>query len=389
MATQAGWATEAPAVNNTASFEIEDATSAKVALDSNELSGIGLPRIVGNSAALRRVLGMVRIVAPTDATVLIQGETGTGKELIAEAIHKCSDRSNGPFVKVNCAAIPAGLLESELFGHERGAYTGAVARCIGRFERANRGTLFLDEIGDLPLELQPKLLRVIQERQFERLGGAATLHTDVRVICATHRNLNEMVEERQFRADLFYRLSVFPIELPPLRERPEDIRLLVHHFAMDYAARMNKRITSISEQSMTALVRHSWPGNVRELQNFIERSVILATGAVLNGSLPEPTRTTHDDSQGPKLSAPVTLEQAERSHILQTLQQTEGVVGGQNGAAAKLGLPRTTLIAKMKRLGINASQRSEHSGALAPMSSVYGNAMQKDRAIARLVFTEL
>jgi formate hydrogenlyase transcriptional activator len=317
-----------------------------------------LPHIIGSSAALLRVVGLVRLVAPTDATILINGETGTGKELIAEAIHMCSDRSNGPFVKVNCAAIPAGLLESELFGHERGAYTGAVSRGIGRFERANRGTLFLDEIGDLPLELQPKLLRVMQERQFERLGGATTVHTDVRVISATHRNLPEMVDERQFRADLFYRLSVFPIETPPLRDRPEDIRLLVHHFAMNYAARMRKPITDISEEFMAGLARHSWPGNVRELQNFIERSVILTTGAVLNGSPPEPTRTTHDDSQGPESSAPVTLEQAERSHILQTLQQTEGVVGGQNGAAAKLGLPRTTLIAKMKRLGINASQRS-------------------------------
>ncbi len=270
---------------------------------------------------------------------------------LAEAIHKGSNRSNGPFVKVNCAAIPAGLLESELFGHERGAYTGAVARGIGRFERANGGTLFLDEIGDLPLELQPKILRVMQERQFERLGGTATIHTDVRVICATHRNLIEMVNERQFRADLFYRLSVFPIELPPLRDRPEDIRLLVQHFARDYAARMRKRITAISEEFMAALARHCWPGNVRELQNFIERSVILATGAVLNGSLPELTYR-------PNLSAPVTLEQADRSHILQTLQQTEGVVGGPNGAAARLGMPRTTLISKMRRLGINPFQRS-------------------------------
>src|ERR1700686_3961991 len=260
MATQAGWATEAPAVNNTASFEIEDVTPAKVALDSDELYGTGLPRIVGNSDTLRRVLDMVRIVAPTDATVLINGETGTGKELIAEAIHKCSERSNGPFVKVNCAAIPAGLLESELFGHERGAYTGAVARSIGRFERANRGTLFLDEIGDLPLELQPKLLRVVQERQFERLGGAATIHADVRVICATHRNLVEMVDERHFRADLFYRLSVFPVELPPLRDRPEDIRLLVQHFAMDYAGRMQKPIRAISEKFIEALECHPWPG---------------------------------------------------------------------------------------------------------------------------------
>jgi formate hydrogenlyase transcriptional activator len=301
---------------------------------------------------------MVRIVAPTDATVLINGETGTGKELIAEAVHKRSTRSNGPFVKVNCAAIPAALLESELFGHERGAYTGAIARTIGRFERANRGTLFLDEIGDLPLELQPKLLRVIQERQFERLGGAATIHTDVRLICATHRNLDEMVNERQFRADLFYRLSVFPIELPPLRDRPEDIALLVRHFAMHYAARMRKPITAISEDFMAVLMRHSWPGNVRELQNLIERSVILSTGVVLSGSLSELTYTRPEDSKSPELSAPVTLEEAERSHILQALQQTRGLVGGRNGAAAKLGLPRTTLIAKMSRLGISPSQGS-------------------------------
>jgi formate hydrogenlyase transcriptional activator len=351
MAAQTCCASEVPAVNHSVSIEIEDTTSAKVALDSDELRGCGLPRIVGNSAALSRVLDMVRIVAPTDATVLINGETGTGKELIAEAIHQCSDRSSGPFVKVNCAAIPAGLLESELFGHERGAYTGAVARSIGRFERAHRGTLFLDEIGDLPLELQPKILRVLQERQFERLGGAATIHTDVRVICATHQNLVEMTDKREFRADLFYRLSVFPIELPPLRHRPEDIRFLVHHFVMDYAARMNKRITAISEEFMTALVRHSWPGNVRELQNFIERSVILSTGAVLSGSLPQVTGTL-------KLSAAVTLEEAERSHILQTLDQTDGMVGGRNGAAARLGLPRTTLIGKMKRLGINTGQSS-------------------------------
>src|SRR5712671_3677554 len=228
MAAQTSWASEAPAVNHNACFEIEDATPANVAPNSDELSGSGLLRIIGNSAALRRVLGMV----------WINGETGTGKELIAEAIHKCSDRSNGPFVKVNCAAIPAGLLESELFGHERGAYTGACTRSMGRFERANKGTLFLDEIGDIPLELQPKLLRVIQEKQFERLGGSATIHTDVRVICATHRDLTEMIEERQFRTDLFYRLSVFPIELPPLRERPEDSQLLVRHFAMSYADRM-------------------------------------------------------------------------------------------------------------------------------------------------------
>jgi formate hydrogenlyase transcriptional activator len=261
---------------------------------------------------------------------------------------------------VNCAAIPAGLLESELFGHERGAYTGAVARGIGRFERAHRGTLFLDEIGDLPLELQPKILRVMQERQFERLGSGATIHTDVRVICATHRNLAAMIEQGQFRADLFYRLSVFPIGLPPLRERPEDIRLLVRHFAMDYAARMQKPIAAIAEEFVAALEHHSWPGNVRELQNFIERSVILSTGAVLNGSLPELTHTN--------LSAPVTLEQAQRSHILQTLQQTNGVIGGRDGAAARLGVPRTTLISRMRRLGINHGQSSStQAGAAAPV----------------------
>src|SRR5258708_15531987 len=228
------WASEVPAVSHTASFEIEDAKPAKGALDSNELVGKGLPRIIGTSAAFQRVLAMVRVVAPTDATVLINGETGTGKELIAEAIHKCSHRSKSPFVKINCAAIPAGLLESELFGHERGAFTGAVTRSLGRFERANRGTLFLDEIGDLPLELQPKLLRVMQEREFERLGSAATIHTDVRVICATHRNLVEMITERQFRADLFYRLRVFPIELPPLPGRPQDIPFFPPHFSLDY-----------------------------------------------------------------------------------------------------------------------------------------------------------
>jgi len=350
MSVGTSWAVEAPAIIHNACFEIGDARAEKIVLDNSERRG--LSGIIGNSAALHRAVHMVRVVAPTDSTVLIQGETGTGKELIAEAIHMCSDRSAGPFVKVNCAAIPAGLLESELFGHERGAYTGAFTRSIGRFERANKGTLFLDEIGDLPLELQPKLLRVMQERQFERLGGAATIRTDLRVICATHRNLNEMVEERQFRTDLFYRLSVFPIELPPLRGRLEDIRLLVQHFARDYADRMQKPIGAIAEEFMAALERHSWPGNVRELQNFVERSVILATGAVLNGSLPALTYTVPDGSKKPKSSAPVTLEDAERSHILQTLQQTEGVVGGPNGAAARLGLPRMTLNSKMRQLDI-------------------------------------
>jgi formate hydrogenlyase transcriptional activator len=334
-----------PAINCDRFLEIEDTKPAKTLLDNSELRGDGLPRIIGDGAALQRALRLVRVVAPTDSTVLIQGETGTGKELIAEAIHKCSDRSSGPFVKVNCAAIPSGLLESELFGHERGAYTGAMGRSIGRFERAHRGTLFLDEVGDLPLELQPKLLRVIQDRQFERLGGSTTIHSNVRLLCATHRNLAEMTKGRKFRADLFYRLNVFPIELPPLRERPKDIRLLVRYFVMHYADRLGKPITAISEEFMAALARHSWPGNVRELQNFIERCVILSTGVVLSGSPP-------GLGYVPKLSAPVTLDEAKRSHILQTLRQTEGMVGGPKGAAARLGVPRSTLIAKMKRLGI-------------------------------------
>jgi len=389
MVAQTSWISEALSVNHNASFEFEDVTSA---LDGNELCGNGLPRIVGRSSALRRVLGLVQVVAPTQATVLINGETGTGKELIAEAIHKSSDRSNGPFVKVNCAAIPAGLLESELFGHERGAYTGAITRGIGRFERANGGTLFLDEIGDLPLELQPKLLRVIQERQFERLGGAATIRTDVRLICATHRNLVDMVHQRQFRADLFYRLSVFPIELPALRDRREDLRLLVQHFVMDYAARMQKRITAISEEFMSALARHSWPGNVRELQNFIERSVILSTDGVLSGSLTDFTQTTLDGSTRSKTSMAVILEQpggahfvpplrepegaiggrniaaarpsrrtlaqAEREHISEVLQMTNGLVAGKGGAAEVLGLPASTLRNRMKKLGIRPSAAS-------------------------------
>ena len=367
MATPAKWTTDMPILNRFPSFGIEDGASAKVKADPHEFSGRGLPRIIGDSPALQRVLAMVRLVAPTGSTVLISGETGTGKELIAEAIHKCSDRPKGPFVKVNCAAIPAGLLESELFGHERGAFTGAVRRSIGRFERANHGTLFLDEIGDLPLELQPKLLRVLQEKQFERLGNSATIHTDVRVVCATNRNLLEMVNERQFRADLFYRLSVFPIELPPLRERPEDIRLLAHHFAMVYAARMGRRFTSISEGFMEGLAQHTWPGNIRELQNFLERTAILSTGAVLSGSLPVPAprnissgtaQTGSFPERRPDSSKSDLLAEAQRTLILQVLEQAEGVVGGRNGAAARLGMRRTTLISKMQRLGINHKQNS-------------------------------
>lgn len=295
MAASANWAIELPALDNPASAEIE-----------SEASRRGLSRIVGNSAALRHVLDTVRVVAPTDSTVLIHGETGTGKELIAEAIHLLSGRSKRPLVKVNCAAIPAGLLESELFGHERGAYTGAIARGIGRFERANRGTLLLDEIGDLPLELQPKILRVMQEKEFERLGGKTTIHSNVRVVCATHRNLAEMVEKRQFRADLFYRLSVFPIELPPLRERPDDVRALAQQFIRDYAARMNKPVKGISEEFMDALMRYSWPGNIRELQNCIERSLILSTGTLLEGSSADLTGV-------PEISGGETLEHLQHS----------------------------------------------------------------------------
>jgi formate hydrogenlyase transcriptional activator len=350
MSTQARWAPQLPpAFYNEPSGE--DAVLANAKLDHHELPGSFSPRIVGNSAVLRRALGLARTVAPTDATVLINGETGTGKELIAEAIHHGSNRSAGPFVKVNCAAIPAGLLESELFGHERGAYTGAVARGIGRFERANRGTLFLDEIGDLPLELQPKILRVIQEREFERLGSCTTIRTDVRVICATHRNLTEMVDKREFRADLFYRLTVFPIELPPLRARGEDIRLLVHHFAKHYAGRMRRPITAVAEEFIVGCTRHSWPGNIRELQNFIERSVILSDGPVLTGSLSDLGYTQ-------AASETATLKEAESSHILETLRETGGVVGGPNGAAARLGMRRTTLIYKMQRLGLNRRQRT-------------------------------
>jgi formate hydrogenlyase transcriptional activator len=355
MAAQTCWADEVPTVNHNASFEAEDSASAQVALDNNESCAGGLPRIVGNSAALRHVLGMVRVVAPTDATVLINGETGTGKELIAEAIHRCSDRSKGPFVKVNCAAIPAGLLESELFGHERGAYTGAFARSIGRFERANRGTLFLDEIGDLPLELQPKLLRVIQERQFERLGGATTIHTDVRVICATNRNLGEMVDEREFRADLFYRLSVFPIELPPLRDRPDDVLLLAKYFIDRYATKAGKIIRNIERKTVEWLQAYDWPGNIRELQNVVERAVILCDGETFaideSWLRPEPRGASR-----PQVPLAATLVNKEREMIEAALEESHGRISGPSGAAGRLGMPRTTLESKIRSLRIDKHQ---------------------------------
>ena len=304
--------------------------------------------IVGTSAALKAALKQVEVVAPTESTVLIVGETGTGKELIARAIHTISSRSSRAFVKLNCAAIPSGLLESELFGHEKGAFTGAVAQRIGRFELAHGGTLFLDEVGDIPLELQPKLLRVLQEHEFERLGSTRTQHVDVRLVAATNRNLEQMVADKQFREDLYFRLNVFPIRIPPLRERPGDIPLLVRFYMDTYAQRMNKRIETIPEEAMAALCRYSWPGNVRELQNLIERAVIMTPGNVLQIQI-------HELQPSGPIASTVggTLEDAERQRILQALQETGAVIGGRDGAAARLGLKRTTLLSKMQRLGIS------------------------------------
>jgi formate hydrogenlyase transcriptional activator len=309
-------------------------------------------QLIGSSQGMRRVLNSVRMVAPTDSAVLIQGETGTGKELIARAVHDQSPRRHEPFVTVNCAAIPSGLLESELFGHERGAYTGALNSATGRFQLAHQGTLFLDEIGDMPLELQPKLLRVLQEQEFERLGSTRTIRVDVRIVAATNRDLSTMVQERRFRADLFYRLHVFPISLPPLRERRDDIPLLVRHFVEKYADRMNKQIHSIPEDVMEALKNHSWPGNIRELQNFIERSTILTSGPVLNAPLGDLRHDLGRPAEAPAPGGKLTLADAERAHILEVLRQVDWVVGGHRGAAVRLGLPRTTLLHRMHKLGI-------------------------------------
>ena len=316
--------------------------------------------IVGKGASLRRLLKEVETVAPTDSTVLIYGETGTGKELIARAIHNLSKRQPRSFVKLNCAAIPTGLLESELFGHEKGAFTGAIAQRIGRFELANQGTVFLDEIGEIPLELQPKLLRVLQEREFERLGSSRTLRTDARLIAATNRDLDAMVKDQKFREDLFYRLNVFPLHVPPLRERPEDIPLLVRHFADQFARRANKTIETIPSDTMKALCRYHWPGNIRELQNVIERAVIVSTGPVLRvpvGDLrqrPQPSRTEigSGEAREPKNIRSV-LEEAERKQIIDVLQETNWVVAGPNGAAIRLGMKRSTLQFHMQKLGIS------------------------------------
>jgi len=308
--------------------------------------------IVGESTGLRRVLKEIATVAPTDATVLVQGETGTGKELLARAVHRLSPRHERTFIKLNCAAIPAGLIESELFGHEKGAFTGAIARKIGRLELAHEGTLFLDEIGELPLDLQPKLLRALQEREIERLGGNRPIPVNVRLIAATNRDLAKMVAEKQFRSDLFYRLKVFPVFAPPLRERAGDIPILVRHFVDTHSRRMGKTIESIPDETMYALVRWSWPGNVRELENFLERSVILTRGPVLFVPLAE--LETEEDNEDAEPENP-SLQAAEREHILRVLRESKGQIGGSDGAAARLGLKRTTLNSKLKKLGIERS----------------------------------
>ena len=303
--------------------------------------------MIGESEAFQDVIGNIRLVAPTDATVLVHGETGTGKELIARAIHELSGRSRQPFIKVNCAAIPATLLESELFGHEKGSFTGAFAQKLGRFELAHKGTLFLDEIGEIPLELQSKLLRAIQEQELERLGGNRTIHVDIRLIAATNRDLKAMVDERTFRSDLYYRLHVFPLTVPTLRERRHDIPLLVRHFTQRDARRLNREITTIPAATMNALTRYDWPGNIRELQHVIERSVILSPGRALQVTIPAPSAHT------PVAASDFAFDEAtEREHVLRALLDAGGKVGGSTGAAARLGIPRTTLQARMKKLNI-------------------------------------
>jgi formate hydrogenlyase transcriptional activator len=342
------------AVDNATAFEqitglTERLLQEKQYLEDELRTAYNFEEIIGESPALKRVLRQVEIVAPTDATVLILGETGTGKELIARAIHNLSSRRERSFVKLNCAAIPSGLLESELFGHEKGAFTGAISQKIGRLELAHQGTLFLDEVGDIPLELQPKLLRALQEKEFERLGSTRTIAVDVRLIAATNRDLAQMVTDRQFRGDLYYRLRVFPIHLAALRDRASDIPILVYHFVENHARRMNKRIETIPTEVMQALEDWRWPGNIRELENFIERAVILSPGSVLRAPLAELAMPAEPEQPANQLS---TLEAAEREHILQALRATQGVIAGPRGAAERLGLKRTTLNAKMRKLGI-------------------------------------
>jgi formate hydrogenlyase transcriptional activator len=336
--------------------------------------------LIGSSEKFREVLEKVNIVASANCTVLIEGETGTGKEVIAQAIHKASARRNNRFVALNCAAIPATLLESQLFGHERGAFTGAVAQTMGRFQAADRGTLFLDEIGDLPLELQPKLLRALQEKEVERLGGGRTIPVDVRVIAATNQGLWQMVREKKFRADLYYRLNVFPMTLPPLRERRDDIPLLVKYFVEKFARQQSKAIDAVPEEVMTALARRDWPGNIRELQNVIEHGVIMTTGRVLSRRTTECLAPADTQSPVPTVSVPSvsetlgirTLVDAERAHIAAVLRETNGLVGGPHGAAAQLGVPRTTLIAKMQRLGISKARNRSMAPAQRLAPAVHG-----------------
>jgi formate hydrogenlyase transcriptional activator len=343
----------------------ERLTQENVYLESEIRSELYFEDIVGNSRALKLVLREIETVAPADSTVLIYGETGTGKELIARAVHNLSSRKSNAFVKLNCAAIPTGLLESELFGHEKGAFTGAISQRVGRFELAHRGTMFLDEVGEIPLELQPKLLRVLQEREFERLGSTRTLRTDARLIAATNRDLKAMADEQKFRSDLYYRLNVFPIRVPALRERKEDIPLLVRHFVQQFSQRNNRVINSITSETMEALVRYHWPGNIRELQNVIERAVIISRGPVLNVVLAELERVTPRTRQAEaKASQPeqenldAFLNETERTQILRALEASNGVIGGPSGAAARLGIKRSTLQLRMQRLGIRLSPMS-------------------------------
>jgi len=359
MLAQTSWVSEP--LNRTASFEIPAGLPATNGFDGDELYNRSSPRIVGTSAALRSVLDMVRVVAATDSTVLIYGETGAGKELIAHAVHNASQRFGRPLIKLNCAAIPLDLLESELFGHEKGAFTGAIAQKIGRFEMADKGTLFLDEVGDIPPTLQPKLLRVLQEQEFERLGSGRTHKVNVRLVAATNRDLVKMVARSQFRSDLYYRLNVFPVLLPALRERREDIPALVTHFVKLFSRRMGKQVASIPLETMAAFQSYSWPGNIRELQNLVERAVILS----FDGVLQNPFHKNQTEIMIPALHHSRTfytskhLEESDRALILETLQQTRWLVGGPRGAAAKLGLKRTTLIAIMKRLDISRSIHQE------------------------------
>jgi formate hydrogenlyase transcriptional activator len=359
------------AVENAWAFgEVSDLTNKlaqeKLYLEDEIRSELKFEEIVGKSEALRRVLQEVETVAPTDSTVLIYGETGTGKELIARAVHNLSSRHSNGFVKLNCAAIPTGLLESEMFGHERGAFTGAIAQRVGRFELAHRGTMFLDEVGEIPLELQPKLLRVLQEREFERLGSTKTLRSDARLIAATNRDLETLVGEQKFRSDLYYRLNVFPVRVPALRERPEDIPLLVRHFVQQYSRQMSKVVDTIAADTMATLVKYPWPGNIRELQNVIERAVILAKGPLLtvpghdlhisNGSSGGSSGTSAASIHGSPRNMREALDDTERKQIVEALEQTNWTVAGPNGAAAKLGMKRSTLQSRMQKLGIRVSR---------------------------------